>query len=268
MSKKKNKFVDAHCHINLTYYKNPEVIKEIVSASSTNRVEFFINNGGHPKENIEVIELAKKYSVFKACIGIHPEAGKNANDYQEVEKLLLENREYISGIGEIGLDYYYEDGLDKNRQIDSFKNQIKLADKYNLPAVIHIRDKVDSFQAYQDVYSILKEYPNLKCMLHTFAGNTEWAQKFLEFKNLYFSFSGVITFGSSQNTRDVIKLIPLERILTETDSPYLRPHPYIDEINEPNTVVYVSYYLAGLKNVGMDKFVDRVNKNLRILFNL
>ncbi|UWV84108.1 TatD family hydrolase [Mycoplasmopsis felis] len=68
-------------------------------------------------------------------------------------------------------------------------------------------------------------------MLYTFAGNTEWAQKFLEFKNLYFSFSGVITFGSSQNTRDVIKLIPLERILTETDSPYLRPHPYIDEIN-------------------------------------
>ncbi|UWV80170.1 TatD family hydrolase [Mycoplasmopsis felis] len=98
-----------------------------------------MNNGGHPKENIEVIELAKKYPVFKACIGIHPEAGKNANDYQEVEKLLLENRQYISGIGEIGLDYYYEDGLDKNRQIDSFKNQIKLADKYNLPAVIHIQ---------------------------------------------------------------------------------------------------------------------------------
>ncbi|TDV24474.1 TatD DNase family protein [Mycoplasmopsis mustelae] len=268
MSKKRNKFVDAHCHVVSSYYKNPEIINEIVIAAKYNNIEFFINNGGHPNENFEVIKLAQKYPIFKACIGIHPEAGSDIKDYVEVEQLLLKYRDSVIGIGEIGIDYFYPDAPTRENQIKSFLNQIKLSDKYNLPAVIHIRDQDKQFTAYQDVYEILKQFPNLKCMLHTFAGDEFWAQKFLEFPNLYFSFSGVITYGSSKITKNVIQMLPLDRILTETDSPYLRVHPYTGEKNEPNTVVYVSYYLAGLKGVGMDKFVDRINRNLRKLFNL
>ncbi|WP_117275848.1 TatD family hydrolase [Mycoplasmopsis edwardii] len=267
MGKKRNMFVDAHCHVSTRAYQELH-IEEIVLASEYNNIEFFINNGGHPEENVEVIELAKKYNVFKACIGIHPEAGKDGDDYKQVEELLLKNKDNIIGIGEIGLDYYYEDAPTRENQIASFENQIKLAQKYDLPIVIHIRDKVDEYQAYQDVYDILSKYKNIKVMLHTFAGNVEWAKKFLEFPNLLFSFSGVVTFGSSSVTREVIEFLPLERILTETDAPFLRVHPYTGQKNEPNTVLYVSYYIAGLKKVGLDKFVDKINKNLRKLFNL
>ncbi|MGZ9755795.1 TatD family hydrolase [Mycoplasma sp. 246B] len=267
MSNKKNKFIDAHCHLFTEYYKKEE-IENIVAGISNNNIEFIINNGGSHKNNLECINLALKYHFIKACIGIHPESGEGENGYLQVEKLLNEHQNLIVGIGEIGLDYYYEDGLSKEKQLLSFENQIKLANKYNLPAVIHIRDKENVYQAYRDVYEILKKYPNLKCMLHTFAGDLYWAKKFMEFKNLYFSFSGVITFGSADKTRDVIKMLPLDRILTETDSPYLRVHPYRNQINEPITVVYVAYYISGLKSIGMDKFVDRINRNLRKLFNL
>lgn len=267
MGKKFSSFIDAHCHITKRSYNLLE-IETIALKIKSDNIEFIINNGGHPEENEEVIKLAKEIPELKACIGIHPEAGKDQNDYKQVEELLLKNQEHIVGIGEIGLDYYYEDAPSRENQIGSFENQIKLAIKYNLPVVIHIRDKENEFQAYQDAYDILKKYPNIKTMLHTFAGNIEWAKKFMEFPNLLFSFSGVVTYGSSHTTREVIKFLSLERILNETDSPFLRPHPYSNKINDPNNVLYVAYYIAGLKGIGLDKYVDRVNKNLRKLFNL
>ncbi|MBN4083584.1 TatD family hydrolase [Mycoplasma sp. CSL10137] len=267
MGKRRNKFIDAHAHVNYSYYTD-FAIQQIVEATEYNKVEFIINNGGHFEENDQVIELSKKYPLLKACIGIHPESIKDTNSILGFKDKVIENLDNIVGIGEIGIDYYYSDGPNRDDQIYCFEEQIKIANEYNLPAVIHIRDKENEFQAYQDVYQILQKYKNLKIMLHTFAGNIEWAQKFMEFKNLYFSFSGVVTFNSSENTRQVVKFIPLERILTETDSPYLRPHPYTGEKNEPNTVVYTSYYISALKGVGLDKFVDKINRNLRRLFNL
>lgn len=267
MGKKKNKFIDAHCHVSTRAYEEFH-IQEIVAAAHYNNIEFFINNGGHPQENLEVIKLAKKYRVFKACIGIHPEAGVDGNDYLLVKDLLDDNKENIIGIGEIGLDYYYEEAPTRENQIASFENQVKLAYDNNLPCVIHIRDKDNHDLAYQDVYNVLLKYPKLKCMLHTFAGNLEWAKKFLDFPNLYFSFSGAVTFGSSTITREVIEFLPLDRILNETDAPFLRVHPYTGQKNEPNTVLYVYYYISGLKQVGLDKYVDRINKNVRKLFNL
>ncbi|SJZ47524.1 TatD family hydrolase [Mycoplasmopsis verecunda] len=266
MSKKRNKFVDAHNHLSINYYKNEDIIDMICEQAIANRIEFFIVNGGHPEENVEVLQLAQKYHpLIKPCIGIHPESGIDGDDYKRIENLIDDS---VVGIGEIGLDYYYPDGPSRENQIASMKNQIILANNHNLPVVIHIRDKDDCYLAYQDVYEMLLEFPKIKCMLHTFAGNLQWAKKFMEFENLYFSFSGSVTYGTTNKTREVIQFLPLERILTETDSPYLRVHPYTGEMNEPNSVLFVAYYIAGLKNVGMDKFADRVNRNLRNLFNL
>ncbi|UUM20379.1 TatD family hydrolase [Mycoplasma sp. 2045] len=267
MSSKKNKFVDAHNHLSMTAYKHEDIIDMICEQAYANRLEFMIVNGGHAEENKEVIKLAKKYpDLIKPVIGIHPEDGIDENDYLRYKDLIDET---IVGIGEIGLDYFYEEGVpSRENQIKSFRNQIKLAQELNLPIVVHIRDKIDQYQAYQDVYDILKEFPNIKVMLHTFAGNMDWAKKFLEFKNLYFSFSGAVTYGTTNQTRDIIEFLPLERILTETDAPFLRVHPYTEQKNEPNTVLFVAYYIAGIKKVGMDKFTDRINKNLRTLFNL
>ncbi|EFF41167.1 TatD family hydrolase [Mycoplasmopsis alligatoris] len=263
MSKKRTNFVDAHCHLSQKYYKISE-LENIIKKASENNIEFLIVNGGHEQENHEVIELAKKHSHLKAVIGIHPEDGKDENDVKRFESLIDQN---VIGIGELGIDYYYEDAPTRENQIKSMNGQLKLAAKLNLPVVIHIRDKENSEQAFEDVYELVKKYKNLKFMLHTYAGNIEWAKKFMQF-NCYFSFSGTVTFGSSDVTREVIKFLPLDRILTETDSPYLRVHPYTGLINEPNTVIFVSYYIAGLKGVGMDKFVSAINKNLRTLFDL
>ncbi|WP_406614127.1 TatD family hydrolase [Mycoplasma corogypsi] len=266
MGKKYNMFVDAHCHISSQNYNNPDIIEMIIEQTYANRIQFLIVNGGYDKENEEVNELAQKHEVIKACVGIHPE-GKplGEKDYERVEAYINEN---TVGIGEIGLEYFYDWGCSREVQIKSVKAQIKLAKKYNLPVVVHLRDKEDSNLAYEDFYQIMLENRDLRVMLHTYAGDLDYAKKFLEFPNLYFSFSGVVTFGSSDKTREVIKFLPLDRILTETDAPFLRVHPYTGEKNEPNTVLFVSYYIAGLKGVGMDKFVDRINRNLRKLFNL
>ncbi|WP_036464854.1 TatD family hydrolase [Mycoplasmopsis sturni] len=262
MGKKRNKFVDAHNHLTQEFY--PEwVIDEIIDQAQLHNIEFMIVNGSSRKRNLEVIELAKKHSIVKAAIGIHPEDLQHEDDYKLVEELICPE---IVGIGEIGLDYYYQEGPNRELQLKALENQLKLAQKHNLPVVMHIRDKEGSWEAYQDAFDLLSKY-KVRSMLHTFAGNLEWAQKFMQL-DTYFSFSGVVTFGSSEETRKVIDFLPVERILTETDAPYLRVHPYSGQKNEPNTVLFVAYYIAGLKKIGMDKFVDRVNRNLRNLFKL
>ncbi|WP_025755159.1 TatD family hydrolase [Mycoplasmopsis cricetuli] len=262
MAKKRTKFVDAHNHLTDKYY--PEwAIDEIIQQAKIHNIEFMIVNGGHREENYKVIELAKKYQIVKPAIGIHPEDLKHNDDIKLIEPLI---NEQIIAIGEIGIDYYYEDASDPELQKQAFENQVILAQKYNLPVIVHIRDKENCYQAYEDVYKILSKY-KVKSMLHTFAGNLEMAKKF-QTLNCYFSFSGTVTYGSADETRKIIEYLPLDKILTETDSPYLRVHPYTGELNEPNTVLFVSYYIAGIKKIGMDKFVNKINSNLRKLFNL
>lgn len=263
MGKKRSNFIDAHNHITTKFYSE-EQIQKIMDKAIENDIEFMIVNGGHRSENIEVLELAKKYPIIKPAIGIHPEDGEGENDVLLYKHLINED---VVAIGEIGLDYYYEDAPSRENQLKSFENQVKLASELKLPVVIHIRDKEEQDLAYKDAYEILKKYKNLKIMLHTYAGDIEWAKLFLEL-GCYFSFSGVITFGSSDKTRKVLEFIPLDNILIETDAPYLRPHPFKNILNEPNQVLFTTYYAAGLKKVGVEKFVTKINSNLRKLFNL
>ncbi|WP_255558948.1 TatD family hydrolase [Mycoplasma sp. Ms02] len=255
---KKTLFIDAHSHVTSKYYLEQH-IDMILEQFDFNRVEFTILNGGHKEENKGVLELAKKYpDKIKPAIGIHPETITSKDDYKLILDLIDEN---VLAIGEIGLDYYYEDGPSREMQLINFEEQLKIAQERNLPVVIHIRDKEDSDLAYADAYETLKKY-KVKAMLHTYAGTVEWAKKFIEL-DCYISFSGTITFSSNQQARDVIKIVPLNRILCETDAPYLRPHPYTGEKNEPNTIVYTTYYAAGVLDLGMEKFVARVNKNAK-----
>ncbi|ADE19774.1 TatD family hydrolase [Mycoplasma crocodyli] len=264
MSKKRTSFVDAHCHLFDKNYINDFSVDKMIERAIKNNIEFLIVNGGHEKENKKIIDLSKKYPIVKALIGIHPEDGKDKDDYKKIENLIDEN---VCGIGELGLDYYYEDAPSREKQIESLEGQIKLAHSKKLPVVLHVRDKEGSDLAFEDTYKIVSKFNGLKFMLHTYAGNIEWAKKFMKF-NCYFSFSGVVTFGSNDQAREVVKFLPVERILVETDSPYLRSHPYVNLVNEPSTVLFVAYYVAGLKGIGMDKFNTIINRNLRELFNL
>ncbi|UUM19855.1 MULTISPECIES: TatD family hydrolase [unclassified Mycoplasma] len=262
MSKKKNKFVDAHNHLTNKYYPD-WVIDEIIAQAQVHNIEFMIVNGGHREENYKVLELAKKHSIIKPAVGIHPEDLHNISDIELIKPLLKND---IVAIGEIGLDYFYDNVASHELQKQAFEEQVIIAKEHNLPVIVHIRDKKGSWKAYEDVFNILEKY-KVKAMLHTFAGNLDWAKKF-EKLDCYFSFSGIVTYGSASDTREVVEYLPINKILTETDSPYLRVHPYTGQTNEPNTVLFVAYYIAGLKKVGMDKFVNRVNQNLRELFKL
>ncbi|QDF65146.1 TatD family hydrolase [Mycoplasma nasistruthionis] len=263
MAKKQTLFIDAHSHIADPRF-NDSAIVEIVNAFQYNRIEFTFVNGGNVYDNQRTLALKQALpDKVEIAIGIHPEAIKTGQEWLTVEPMLNND---VKAIGEIGLDYYYDDAPDRQVQLASFENQVILALKHNLPVVVHIRDKENSDLAYQDAFEILEKHKP-KFMLHTYAGSVEWAHKFIKLGG-YISFSGTITFGSNQTARHVAKIVPLDRILTETDAPYLRPHPYINEINEPNTVIYTAYYLGGLLGLGMDKFVSRVNKNIKEFLNI
>lgn len=248
------KYVDAHTHPLLEYYPNNE---QVIETAHKKGVSIMMITGCNEKENTEVTNLVENFDFTFAVIGIHPNEANGTIDGTTIEKQLTAK---VKAIGEIGLDYYYE-GFDKKKQIDSFISQIEIAKKYHLPVVVHMRD------SYEDLYQIIKTYhKDVTFMIHTFSGNLEWAKKFYEL-GCYFSFSGTITY---KNTKliEVVQWLPIDKILTETDAPYLAPAHKRGKINFPNYVIHTANYMAGLKGLTIEKFTDRVYKNLKFLFKI
>lgn len=249
------KYIDAHTHPIKEYYKdNFQVIEK---ARSKNLVAMMVT-GCDEKENEEVKNICKYFDYCHAVIGIHPTLTTGKEDAKIVEKQIDES---VVAIGEIGLDYYYSE-TNKKIQKKSLIAQIEVAKKHHLPVVIHMRD------SYEDLFEILKKYtPEVKFMIHTWSGSLEWAKKFLEI-GCYFSFSGGLTYKNSDELIEVVKYLPIEKILTETDAPYLAPAIKRGEINYPNYVIHTANFLAGIKQIPLEKLTDQIIKNTNELFNL
>ncbi|QSF13668.1 TatD family hydrolase [Mycoplasma sp. Mirounga ES2805-ORL] len=248
------KYVDAHTHPLKEYYKdNFKVIEKAYSKG----VSIMMITGCNEKENNEVINICKNFDFTFPVIGIHPTETKGAIDGLTIENQLTKD---VKGIGEIGLDFYWKD-VPKNTQIESLNAQIKIAQKYDLPVVIHMRD------AYQELYDILKNYKNVKFMIHTYSGNLEWAKKFYDL-GCYFSFGGVVTYKNAAKTVEVVDWLPVDRILTETDAPYLTPAQKRGEWNYSNYVIYTLTFIAGIKKLSIEKMADIVFKNAKNFFKL
>lgn len=246
---------DTHAHIYKEYYEN---IDEIIFSSKENNVNKIINAATNFENINEVLDLSKKYSNVYSAIGIHPE--EEVLNYDELENIINANLNNSSlvAIGEIGLDYYYTKE-NKEEQIKLFEYQLSLAEKYQLPVIVHSR------AATEDTIKCLKKY-HVKGIIHCFNGSLETANIYIKL-GFYIGVGGVLTFKNSK-IDEVIKNISLDHIVLETDSPYLTPEPYRKYSNEPKYIKVIAEYLANLKNVSLEEIALKTEENVHNLFNI
>lgn len=247
--------IDTHAH---TYFSEDENTDEILDACNKKGIVVILN-GVDKESNLEVLELSKKYNNVYAAIGYEH---SNACKYTDDDLRLLENQiknNKVIAIGEIGLDYYWTKE-NKEEQKELFIKQLNLAEKYNLPVIIHSRDAV------QDVYNILKER-NLKGSIHCYSGSVEMAKEFIKL-GFYIGIDGPITFKNNKKQRDLVKNIDMNYILVETDSPYLSPEPNRGKKNSPLHLKYIIESIA--KELGKEYLeIEKITtKNAVRLFDL
>ena len=246
--------IDSHAHITSENYDN---IDEIVEEIKNNGVIAVLNAADRIDTSYEVLELSKKYNNFLfPCIGIHPESVEEIDKIGEIENLIKNNKIYA--IGEIGLDYYYTKE-NKDKQIELFNKQLDLAEKYDLPIVVHTRESI------QDVYDVLKKR-KLKGVIHCFNGSYEMAKLFIKL-GYKLGIGGVLTFKNSK-LHELIEKIDLENILIETDSPYLSPEPFRGKKNIPSNVYYVAKKIAEIKEISVEKVIEITSKNSVQIFDI
>lgn len=248
-------FTDTHCHIFNEYYDDIDNVLKKAKNVNINRV---INNGCDHKSNIEVLELIKKYPNMYGAIGIHPEV---VDTYKDSELKFIEdnlNNPKVIAIGEIGLDYHYTKD-NKEKQIKLFEYQLKLAEKYHMPVIIHSRE------ATEDTINILKKH-KVTGVIHSFSGSLETATIYIKMGFLL-GINGVITFKNSK-LKDVIKDIDLSHIIFETDSPYLTPEPLRGTKNEPARIENIVDFVCNLKDVSKNQASIITNENIKRIFDI
>lgn len=252
--------IDSHAHLDDKRFDKDR--DEIIKNLKNNDVSIVINPGADLASSIKAVALAQKYENIYAAVGIHPHDAKTMDDDTiEVLKSLLKKDKVIA-VGEIGLDYHY-DFSPRDIQKKWFREQIKLAKEFNLPIIVHDRE------AHKDVYDILKEEQDgtLRGVLHCFSGSVEMAKEYIKM-GFYISFAGPVTFKNAKTPKEVVKAIDINRILIETDSPYLTPHPHRGKRNEPLYVRYVAAMIAELKGLTVEEVARITTENTKRLFNI
>ena len=252
------RLIDSHCHLTDEAFDDDRLF--ILNDLSNFGLRGIINPATNLTDSKMAIELAEKYDNFYAMAGIHPE---EVDEITEKDLEVLENlaqNEKVIAIGEIGLDYYWKDD-NKARQKEIFIHQLELARKLAKPAVIHVRDSKD------DVIEILKDFQDLKIQIHCFSDDLETLEKYIEM-GFYISIGGVVTFNNGTNEQNAARNVPIERLMLETDSPYLTPEPYRGLRNDPRRVVEVARTVADLRDMKMDKLAKKTYNNTKEFFNL
>ena len=239
--------IDSHCHLDCC-----SDIERIVNDFDG----IIITSGYDDKSNLKVIDLVNKYPNVYGTLGIHPEEVDSKYDIDIIINNLSNPK--IIGIGEIGLDYHYI-SENKEKQIKLFKKQLDIADKYNLPIVVHSRDAIN------DTYNILSSY-NLKGTIHCFSSSLEMAKKFIDL-GYKIGVGGVVTFKNGKKLREVVSGIDIKDILTETDSPYLSPEPNRGKENNPSNVYYVIKEISNIKGISIDEVKSITMKNVEDVFD-
>lgn len=248
-------YIDTHCHLFNEYYEN---IEEIINRCKENDIKRIIVSGVDMKSNKEVLELISKYDIVYGTIGFHP-TELNDFDYSDLEWLEEHiNDDKIVAVGEIGLDYHYDD-TDKEKQIDILRRQLEIAKKYSKPIVFHSRDAIG------DTYNILKEYKLNGC-IHCYSGSVEMAHEFIKLGYMI-GVGGVVTYKNGRVLKEVVKEIPLSYILLETDAPYLSPEPYRGTRNDSSNIVEIAKVIAELKDIPIIEISSATTSNAEGLFD-
>ena len=250
--------IDSHCH--LDHEPLLSDLENIIQRSKDAGIEKLLTISTSIESFSRVKELVHRDEIIYGTIGIHPhEANKDIVNSEFIEKSLKDNNKII-GIGETGLDFFYNNS-DKDKQINSFKIHIDAAIKTNVPLIIHSRE------AEEETFDILNDYKdqNLKILMHCFTGSKKFAKKLLDF-NTFFSASGIITFKNSEELQDTFKFLPSDKILIETDSPFLAPVPNRGKKNEPSFINFTAAKLAEIRNIDKSELIKLTTHNFNKLF--
>lgn len=247
-------YIDTHLHLD-----NNEQTKNIIEEAYKNNVKKLIISGCDKKGIIDVLEIIEENADVYGTIGFHPSEANISceEDLVWLEKLIVDNKKII-GIGEIGLDYHYGKE-NKDRQLNLFDKQLKIAEKLNIPVVIHSRD------AFKDTYEMLKKY-NLKGIIHCFSGSVETARLYTNL-GYVLGIGGVLTFKNSKLYK-VVEQIPLENIVLETDSPYLAPTPHRGEENFPKFIPIIAEKISEIKKISTKEVENITCANVSRIFDL
>ena len=253
---------DSHCHLDYSHLFDQ--LNDVVKRAQSNQVKYFLTICT-TLESFERIKLIiDKYINIYGTFGIHPHESKKYTNV-DLQFILNKIRKYkkVIGIGETGLDFYYNHS-DKKTQKVSFIEHIHAASELNIPIIVHSRN------AEIDTYEILKsemKNSNLKVLMHCFTGSKNFANKLIDL-NCYISVSGIITFKNSTELAATISSIPMEKLLVETDSPFLAPLPYRGKLNEPSYIVHTVEKLSKIKKTSIETIMNSTTDNFKRLFGL
>ena len=278
------KYIDTHAHMNFVIYDEDRA--DVIERTKNDDV-VVINIGTQEDTSRIAVELAEEHDHLYAIIGLHPihtvshfhnhdEVGEDGDEFTsrgevfdvDYYRTLAQSSDRVVGIGECGLDYYRNTTETRTAQEKAFREQIELALELDLPLMLHVRPSEGSMDAYEDVLAILRDYSNndkLRGQAHFFAGTPEIAQSFIDL-GFYISFTGVITFASVYEK--LVKAVPMDRILSETDAPYVTPHPFRGQRNEPSHVREVLGKISRIKKIDEEEMAEQVMKNAQNLYHI
>ena len=251
--------IDSHCH--LDYEPLLSNLDKVIQRSKDIGIKKILTICTTLNSFIKIKDIVQRDEIIFGTYGIHPHEVKNNKVDPNTIINEISNNNKIIGIGETGLDFFYNHS-EKYDQIKSFEVHIEAALRLKIPLIIHSRN------AEKEMLDVFNNYKNknLKILMHCYTGSKKFAEKLLSF-NAYFSASGIITFKNSKELQETFKYIPIEKLLIETDSPYLAPEPHRGKKNEPSFVIYTAEKLAILKDVSSIELINKTSLNFENLFN-
>ncbi len=252
--------IDSHAHLDDRRFDKDR--DRLIKSLKELGVDLVINPGADLNSSIKAVSLSGKYDNIYAAVGVHPHSAKEM-DESTIEILKsFTNREKVVAIGEIGLDYYY-DNSPRDIQQKRFIEQLNLAKEVDLPVIIHTRE------ATKDTFHILKEAQDgsLEGVMHCFSGSVEMAMEYIKL-GFYISLAGPVTFKNARVSKEVAKAVPLDKLMIETDAPYLTPEPYRGKRNEPFYVRYVAGTIAELRGISFEEVAKQTSENTKKLFRI
>ena len=249
--------IDSHCHLDYDPLINN--IDQVLLNAQKNNISKLLTIGTSLESSKKVLEIVEKYENIYGAIGIHPNSTtNNLNDLNDLVNIKKKSKKIIA-FGETGLDYFYKKS-EKKDQLYSFEKHIEFAISERVPVIIHTR------HADEDTISIVKKYfGKTKFLIHCFTGSLDFVKNLLNLECLI-SFSGIITFKKSTDLRSVVKYVPMEKMLIETDSPYLSPDPFRGKSNEPANVKIVAENVASIKDISFEDVANITTKNFKDFF--
>ena len=260
------KYFDSHAH----YYDErfssecDMGVDNLLGSLFENNVSFIINVGTSPETSKEAISQAKKHENMYTAIGIHPSDARflsnPESEISEIKNLILDKSNKCVALGEIGLDYHYPD-TNKEMQMIYFDRQMSLAEELNIPVVIHDRE------SHEDVMNVIRRYPSVKGVLHSFSGSREMAEELVKM-GWYISFSGTISFTNARRPKEVAASLPKDRVLIETDAPYLAPHPHRGTLNHSGKLEFTNKALADVWGISEEECAHITEENAKRFFGL